>query len=63
MIGTHLAAILGLAALCAAWVGLQLANREPGEHAGRDQGRCGSCAERDRGCDAAGAGGGSGPDV
>ena len=50
MAGTHLVAILGLAALCAAWVALQLLNREPGEHAGREQGRCGSCAERDRGC-------------
>jgi hypothetical protein len=60
MIGAHLTAILGLAVLCAVWVALQLANREPGEHAGRDQGRCGSCAERERGCASAPDGGGSG---
>ena len=53
MIATHLGAIAGLAALCAVWVGLQLANRDTGAHAGRDQGRCGSCAERERRCGSA----------
>jgi hypothetical protein len=45
--GVHVAAILGLGALCALWVVLQRANRRPGSHCeDGGSGRCGACAAR-----------------